>query len=120
MKMIMKLSDEDINLLKHDIPDSPCMSCRMCSACCGCNKGDEYNKIIKPYKDNGIYDYALQIKELKNLKNVSIIASTKLRDGTGMSIGFVTHDLLMQANGKYIITDPKSELKDEKRVNSTE
>lgn len=61
-----------------------------------------------------------KIKRLFKTKDVSIIAPTKLRGGTGMSRSFITPDLLTQANGKYIITDPKSERKDEESVNSTE
>ncbi len=63
------------------------------------------------------------LKKIKNqfkTKDVSIIAPTKLRDDTGMSSGLIIHDLLMQTNSKLIITDPKLERKDEKRVNSTE
>lgn len=50
-----------------------------------------------------------KIKRLFKTKDVSIIAPTKLRDGTGMSRSFITPDLLTQ-DGKCIITDTKDEI----------
>ena len=62
---------EDYKLLHSILPTSPCSFCIGNSSCYECPDEDKYEKAIKPYKDNGIYEFATILKtaddSLKNL-----------------------------------------------------
>lgn len=62
-------TDDDFKLLSRVLPNNPCTKCdaRIRGYCCGCQQGADYDKIVKPYKDNNIYEIALSIKEYYDL-----------------------------------------------------
>lgn len=53
------------------IPDSPCAKCDAGWACCGCPAGMAYNEDMKPYKEAGIMNIAIQLKGAYNLQKKS-------------------------------------------------
>lgn len=63
-------TDDDFKLLSRVLPNNPCTKCdaRIRGYCCGCQQGTDYNKVVKPYKDNNVYEIALQIKEYYDLQ----------------------------------------------------
>ena len=65
-------TDKDLELLKNILPDNPCNECDAAirQYCCGCQKNTDYNACIKQYKDNNIYDIALNIKEVYDIKKM--------------------------------------------------
>lgn len=65
-----KLSENDIELLKNILPDNPCCDCYIGSACCGCPEGGKYERQVKPYKEAGIYEIALNIKKSRMIKRI--------------------------------------------------
>ena len=71
-KITYELEKEDIQLLKEGLPDNPCdiMQCshgyRM--TCCGCPKYYDYAEKVKVFKENNLYDIALELKELSDKK----------------------------------------------------
>lgn len=72
---IIKFTDEDFELLSKPIPLNPCNDCRDRFGCCGCQAGTEYGNRIKPYKDAGIFGYAVTLKEIRDANN--LIKETK-------------------------------------------
>lgn len=71
-------TNEDFELLSKVLPDNPCRKCdaNIRGYCCGCQKGTDYAKIAKPYKDSNIYEIALEIKEFYDLdKSIKEIRS---------------------------------------------
>ena len=64
---------DDYKLLHSILPNNPCHSCSENNSCCGCPSGDSYSKKIRPYRDNGIYELALELKSaddaLKSILN---------------------------------------------------
>ncbi|MEG1597737.1 MAG: hypothetical protein RR359_05635 [Bacilli bacterium] len=72
IKQEIKFSESDLELLSKILPNIPCKECLIDSfSCNGCDELLEYNKYIKPYEDNNMYEIALKLKELDN-KNKSI------------------------------------------------
>lgn len=69
MEYIKYYTEEDKKLLETILPDNPCVSCGMGIACCVCSKGREYDKTIIPYKNAGVYETALKLKSIVNIKN---------------------------------------------------
>lgn len=67
--ILYEFTDEDKKLLKIPLPDNPCTNCGAGAACCGCPKGDDYNKKVKPYKDANIYDIAVSLQRITILNN---------------------------------------------------
>lgn len=65
-----QLDEEDIELLKKELPDNPCaIKCHGgVIGCCGCLDAYEYEDTVKIYKDKGIFDIALEIKSVKDNK----------------------------------------------------
>lgn len=53
------------------IPDSPCAKCDMGMACCGCPADTAYREDMKPYKEAGIMNIAIQLKRAYNLQKKS-------------------------------------------------
>lgn len=52
---------EDVELIKRYLPDSPCKSCDAGIGCCGCPEQRDYEATyVKPLKDAGVYEYAVQ------------------------------------------------------------
>lgn len=72
MKKIVtyQLDEEDIELLKKEIPDNPCnIKCHGgFIGCCVCPDICEYADTVKIYKDKGIFNIALEIKRIKENK----------------------------------------------------
>lgn len=64
----IKFTKEDFELLKKELPNDPCKKCdaRIRGYCCGCPQGTDYDKYIKPYKDNNVLEIALDIKQYKD------------------------------------------------------
>lgn len=71
MKKIVtyEFTEEDKKLLATPLPDHPCEGCIDSIGCCGCSKGRAYTEAIKPYKEAGIYDIAVKLKELETLQS---------------------------------------------------
>lgn len=65
-------TEEDFKLLSNVLPNDPCKKCdaRIRGYCCGCQQGTDYNKVVKPYKENNIYEIALEIKEYYDLQKI--------------------------------------------------
>lgn len=71
-------TNEDFELLSKVLPDNPCCKCNenIRGYCYGCQQSVDYDKLVKPYKDNNIYEIALDIKEFYNLdKSIKEIRS---------------------------------------------
>ncbi len=64
---IYKFTNEDIEFLKKDLPDNPCITCSDKYSCCECPEGNQYNKAISPYVDKNIYEIARNIKMYKEI-----------------------------------------------------
>lgn len=82
-------TEEDINILSKPLPMTPCMNCTMHigGGCCGCLTYAEYEKELKPFKDNnllviaeGIHKYRSIISEIENLNNELSNVLSKLPD----------------------------------------
>ena len=82
-------TEEDINILSKPLPLSPCMNCYMHigGGCCGCSTYAEYEKELKPFKDNnllviaaGIQKYYSIQSEIENLNNELSNVLSKLPD----------------------------------------
>ena len=59
---------EDRKLLKQLLPQNPCNGCCNVTICCGCPEGRNYADKIRPYKDANIYDIALTIRKIHDIK----------------------------------------------------
>ena len=63
-----QFDEDDIELLKKELPDNPCAV--KCNGgfigCCGCPDVYKYEDAVKIYKDKGIFDIALEIKSVKD------------------------------------------------------
>lgn len=59
----------DLDLLKRPLPQNPCSNCqsRLDGSCCGCPESREYEALVKPYRDAGVYDLASKMKQIKAL-----------------------------------------------------
>ena len=71
LKLVNKsngVTNEGLELLKTPLPKNPCSTCGMGIACCGCPKGREYDKRVKPYKELGVYDIALSLRHIADLE----------------------------------------------------
>lgn len=64
-EIVITFTDEDFELLSKPIPFNPCDYCRAGYSCCGCPSRTEYDKKIKPYKDAGIFEYAVTLREIR-------------------------------------------------------
>lgn len=53
---------DDYKLLHSILPDDPCNGCSENNFCCGCPGGDIYSEKTRPYRDNDIYEFALELK----------------------------------------------------------
>ena len=81
-------TEEDINILSKPLPLSPCMKCYMYKdGCCGCSAYDEYQKELKPFKDNrllviaaGIHKYYSIQSEIENLNDELSNVLSKIPD----------------------------------------
>ncbi len=79
VKNIVTITDEDYDLLNGYLPDNPCEKCSMCAACCGCSEGRDYNKTMKPIKDNGLLEAAKAVKSVKDSENEISVLKTKIK-----------------------------------------
>ena len=79
VKNIVTITDEDYDLLNGYLPDNPCEKCCMCAACCGCSEGRDYNKTMKPIKDNGLLEAAKAVKSVKDSENEISVLKTKIK-----------------------------------------
>lgn len=74
MKVVKQiiLTDEDIRLLSKPLPLNPCLvRCRGDrSACCGCPEQSKYAKVIKPYEEAGVLEYAVTMEQITALKSI--------------------------------------------------
>lgn len=71
MKIIqtVEFTDEDRELLiKQLLPKDPCNGCNLGVGCCGCPEGYDYAEKVRPYKDANIYDIALGIRKIHDIK----------------------------------------------------
>lgn len=70
MKIIqtVEFTDEDRELLKQLLPKDPCNGCNLVVGCCGCPEGYDYAEKVRPYKDANIYDIALGIRKIHDIK----------------------------------------------------
>lgn len=59
---------EDKKLLKQLLPKDPCNGCSNILGCCGCPEGYDYAEKVRPYKDANIYDIALAIRRIHDIK----------------------------------------------------
>lgn len=76
---IVTITDEDYGLLNGYLPDNPCEKCPMSVACCGCSESREYNKTMKPIKDNGLLEAAKAVKSVKDSENEINVLKTKIK-----------------------------------------
>lgn len=67
---IITYTEEDKKLLKRILPDNPCNECHDSYACCGCSESRKYEEHVQKYKDNGIYNIALLLKERNDKINI--------------------------------------------------
>lgn len=65
----IKLDPKDHRLILTKLPDNPCQKCGIGFACCGCPKGSEYDKLLQPYKDAGVYEYLVKFNNLIQYKH---------------------------------------------------
>ena len=59
---------EDKKLLKQLLPKDPCNGCSNILGCCGCPEGYDYAEKVRPYKDANIYNIALAIRRIHDIK----------------------------------------------------
>ena len=64
----VEFTDEDRKLLKQLLPKNPCNDCSDVVGCCGCSDGRDYAEKVRPYKDANIYDIALGIRKIHDIK----------------------------------------------------
>lgn len=55
-------TSDDYKLLHSILPNNLCAFCIMKDSCCGCSENDSYRIATKPYRDNDIYELALELK----------------------------------------------------------
>lgn len=61
-----EFTDKDIELLKKDVPESPCGKCRMGGACCGCPEHREWKeKYYNPLRDAGLDEVFTDVNQIK-------------------------------------------------------
>ena len=63
-----EFTETELGLLRKPLPDAPCPKCKDTSFCCGCPEYNFYKKMVQPYKDNGIFDFAFALREMASLK----------------------------------------------------
>lgn len=63
-----EFTEADLKLLKKPLPDAPCKKCKDTDSCCGCPEYESYKRMIQPYEDNGIFDFAFALREMAFLK----------------------------------------------------
>ena len=70
MKIIqsVEVTDEVRELLIQLLPKDPCNGCNLVVGCCGCPEGYDYAEKVRPYKDANIYDIALGIRKIHDIK----------------------------------------------------
>ena len=66
MRVEILFDKSDLKMLSKPIPDNPCSTCRESFACGGCPEAHAYEEEIKPYKDAGIFDYAVKLKNISH------------------------------------------------------
>lgn len=54
--------------IKTLLPKDPCNGCNLGVGCCGCPEGYDYAEKVRPYKDANIYDIALGIRKIHDIK----------------------------------------------------
>ena len=59
---------EDRKLLKQLLPKNPCDGCGVGVGCCGCQDSRDYEEKVRPYKDANIYDIALTIRKIHDIR----------------------------------------------------
>lgn len=61
---------DDMEMLSRVIPVSPCIKCSEHGTygCCGCCDKDDYDTFIQPYKDADIYEFAVTIRLILDLR----------------------------------------------------
>lgn len=61
-------SEEDMELLKKELPDNPCLSCGInYTICSGCSESSAYKNKINVYRDRNIFDFAKTLKDIHKL-----------------------------------------------------
>lgn len=65
----VEFTTEDRELLKQLLPKNPCDGCGDVIGCCGCPDGRDYAEKVRPYKDANIYDIALTIRRIYDIKH---------------------------------------------------
>ena len=77
-----QFDEDDIKLLKKELPDNPCAV--KCNGgfigCCGCLDVHKYEDTVKIYKDKGIFDIALEIKSVKDNQKIIQELQEKIKE----------------------------------------
>ena len=55
-------TSDDYKLLHSILPNNLCAFCITKDSCCGCPENDSYRMATKPYRDNDIYELAVELK----------------------------------------------------------
>lgn len=81
VETVVTFDENDKELLKKELPKNPCTDCYLHgNGCCGCMKGIEYEKALKPYKEANILDIAVKNKERLNLIRDIEIKKEKVKE----------------------------------------
>lgn len=65
-KVVYDFTSDDIELLKEDIPASPCTVCSIGIGCCGCPQHREWKeKYYTPLSNAGLLDVSADIEQIK-------------------------------------------------------
>ena len=95
MKLLKKLKENKI-ILKN-----PCNKCgwqtRM--ACCGCQEHREYRKMLIPYEEAGILEYAKEIIELNNIQEQLDQLNTKYHEIYNRLPEKIKHEVYFDKSG---------------------
>lgn len=72
IKQVITLSDSDKELLRTPLPVCPCdIKCPFPEQrwqCCGCPDHRKYEAVVQPYKDAGVFEYALVLGKIRKLR----------------------------------------------------
>lgn len=70
MKQIsyVRINEQDYELLTKYYPKDPCEGCGSQYSCFGCPQKREWEEVVKPLKDAGIYDVWLQLMKAHSLQ----------------------------------------------------
>ena len=74
----VEFTAEDRELLKQLLPKNPCDGCGFGVGCCGCRESRDYEEKVRPYKDANIYDIALTIRKIHEIKQSIRLEETEI------------------------------------------